>query len=458
MDENETIIKFKTTSDTSGGERVEKQQNRIIAKSKEMGEASRASGNASASAMDKFRGTMGKITATFGAITAAASSFVTVWRHLKDVAEAVQAEIEKTKASALAASLAEARREFEQIKNHASEYAQSMALADQKQQGLLENSRGLRDAELKLAEARELAAIDPKDKDRDIKIQSIQQRYSSQRGTNAATDQLEDIANKRKANQSAITSNALTIADLEAAAADLAGQEQNVRQRAQAAGNKSVSILKEKNWMGLEGRTVLGFGRGEESIKYAQRSEELNRTADEIRKEREAISEHIEGLKRANEALQQENDLLAGKEKIITVNRAADAVTEGTAAAATNAEQTKRAEQRATAEGKRQKLIGDISSGASQAERLRAQIAFHERRYGVAVDAQAQAGLAENIARGDTSAAGREGLKSAQNAKYQADRTVAQIAAVINELTAKLKAVEDGLKRDRSRLATAKEE
>ena len=61
MAENETIIKIKTTSDTSGGERVEKQQNRIIAKSKEMGEASRASSNASASAMDKFRGTMGKI-------------------------------------------------------------------------------------------------------------------------------------------------------------------------------------------------------------------------------------------------------------------------------------------------------------------------------------------------------------------------------------------------------------
>lgn len=92
------------------------------------------------------------------------------------------------------------------------------------------------------------------------------------------------------------------------------------------------------------------------------------------------------------------------------------------------------------------------------AANLRRQIAFHQRRYGAAVDVQSQAAFEENIARGDKSASGSAGLRAAQDAKYQADRTVAQITSVLGELTAKLKAVEDGLKRDRSRLASAKED
>ena len=458
MSEHDTNIRIKTTADISGVEQTERAQDRLIAKTKDVGKASDEAGKKSVSAMEAFKGAVGKVQGALGAISFATAGWIAAWKSIKAEAESTRAAIEKMRADAFAHNLALAKADFEALKKNAAEMADKMAAAEKVQRGMLDNARGLRDAQLKVAEANEIAGVGQNDPDRDLKIQRIQQKYSSMRNTNSSSDKLEDIALRRKSNASTIAANEASIAGLEEQAADLADNEANLRSRAQAAALSGKRTITEKNWMGLSGRNWLGFSRGGESLEMTRKSEELMGSADAVKAEREAIQEHIRQLKRANEALKAENDVLDGQREVVATNRQAEAITEGAAAAATSAEQAKRNDRRAAAAAERERLTGSITSGESMAANLRRQIAFHERRYGAAVDVQSQAAFEENIARGDKSASGSAGLRAAQDAKYQADRTVAQITSVLGELTAKLKAVEDGLKRDRSRLASAKED
>lgn len=454
MSDYDTNIRIGMTADLSGGVQTEKQYDRLKDKAKDLEKANREAGEKGRSAMERFRGSMGKLMGVFGALSGAAAGFVSIYKTITAQAEATRNAIEKTKADALARSLQMASKEFADLKKSAAEYAEKMADAEKAQQGALANARALRDAQLKLAEANEIAAIGNDDKDRGLKIQRIQQKYGSLRGGNAASDQLEDIQLKRKANAGTIAANAQTIAELESQAAELADDEFGLRRRAQASFSTAMGILRKKNWMGMEGRNFLGMSNGKKALAAANKSEELSAAADAVKKDREDILESVRKLKRANAALAAENDALDGQRQVVETNRAAEQITERTSGETTAHALAERTEKREEAEAKRKQLTEDISSGESKAASLRRQIAFHQRRYAAAEDAQSRAGFA--LATADTK--DEAALQGAQNAKYQADRTVAEFNRVLSELTAKLRAVEEGLKRDRSRLASAKEE
>lgn len=460
MAADDTTIRIKTTADVSGAVQTQREFDRVSAKAREMGKANADAAAKSTSAINGIQGAIGKVHAAlsgFG-LVGIVMQIASVFKAMRAEADDTAAAIEKAKAESLARSLKEARKEFEEVKRLASEFAERMADADKVQQGILANTRGMRDANLSLAEAREIASIGNDDRDRDLKIRQINQRYAAMRGGNSAMDQLEDIRLKRQRNAEMMSGNSGRIAELEAQSSDLLAEESSLRKSAQDFGSKANGILTRRNWMGLAGRNWAGLSNGEDALKAANKSLELSGNADAVSDERKAIEEHIRQLKRANAALAAENEALEGQRDVVATRRAAEKVAEDTSARDVAQAIGSRASKRDKAAAERERLTASVTSGESMSANLRRQIAFHQSRYGAAVDTQARAGLDESIARGDKSAADNSGLKAAQEAKYQADRTVAQIAATINELTAKLKAVEAGLKRDRSRLASAKEE
>lgn len=195
----DTTIKVGLDADLSGGVQTEKQLDRLKKKSRELGKDGEAAG--------------AQMTAAFGKVSRAAQMFQKVLTGfgIAGAFAGVVAALDKIKesfggakreAEALAKAQAQAahKKDIEELAKSYKELGEAIqesAAAAQHANEMLDinvkNSRELEDAQLALAEQKELAGVDSSDPAAAEKKAAIQARYAARRGETAAQRQKDDV-------------------------------------------------------------------------------------------------------------------------------------------------------------------------------------------------------------------------------------------------------------------------
>lgn len=195
----DTTIKVGLDADLSGGVQTEKQLDRLKKKAAEMGKAGAASGETMTAAFGKVSraagmfqkvltglGIAGAFAGVVATIEKIRESFGGAKKEAEAFAKAKDAAAHKKAIDDLAASYKALREEI-QASAEAAQHANEMLDINVK------NARDLEDAQLALAEQRELAGVDASDPAAAEKKAAIQARYAARRGETAAQRQKDDI-------------------------------------------------------------------------------------------------------------------------------------------------------------------------------------------------------------------------------------------------------------------------
>lgn len=200
MADNESIVKLKLDADLTGGLQTEKQYDRLKAKAAQLGKDSSASVGKVTSAFGRLRGAMwlvknvlagfgvvGVFTALAAAVGKVKDSFGAAKKEAEELAKEKDKAAHKEAVEALAKS-------YETLGESMRKASEAMQRANEVQDIATKNARALQDAELDLAEQKELAAVDANDPAVSEKRAAISARYAEQRGRLASTRSREDVA------------------------------------------------------------------------------------------------------------------------------------------------------------------------------------------------------------------------------------------------------------------------
>jgi len=196
----DTTIKLGMEADLSGGVQTEKQLEKVRAQSKKLEQESKSGGASIEQAFGKATRAVGffrKALAGFG-VLASITGLVAAIEKIKDSFKRAKSEADE---------FAKAKEEIErreEIDKLAKSYdalgraigkaAEQLSRSNEIQDIATKNARALEDAQLDLAEQKELAAVDAANPAAGEIRATISARYAVQRGERAATRSREDIA------------------------------------------------------------------------------------------------------------------------------------------------------------------------------------------------------------------------------------------------------------------------
>ena len=199
MADTTSSVKVSLDADLTGGMQTEQQLDKIKKKSRELGSDGAAAGNRMSDAFGKVSraagmfqkvltgmGIAGAFAGAVAAIEKIRESFGGAKKEAEAFAKAKDAAAHKKEIDDLAASyksLGEAIQASAEATRHANEMLDLN----------VKNARDLEDAQLTLAEQRELAGVDASDPAAAEKKAAIQARYAARRGETAAQRQKDDI-------------------------------------------------------------------------------------------------------------------------------------------------------------------------------------------------------------------------------------------------------------------------
>lgn len=202
-DKYDTTIKLGLDSDLSGGVQTEKQLEKVRAQAKKLEQDSKSGGASIEQAFGKatravgfFRkalglfGAVAAINAVIAAIGKVKESFGDAKKEAEKFADAREMAGLKTGIEALAKS-------YEALGRAIVDASEKLKRANELQDIATKNARALEDAQMDLAEQKELSAIDANDPAAAEKRAAISARYAARRGVLASSRSREDIDAER---------------------------------------------------------------------------------------------------------------------------------------------------------------------------------------------------------------------------------------------------------------------
>lgn len=196
---NDTTIRIGLDADLSGGVQTEKQLDNLKHKAAQLGKDGSASVGKVTGAVGGLQkacgllrnvltgfGVAGAIMGLFGAIEKVRTSFGAAKKEAEKLAKAKEEAERKEAVEALAKS-------YEELGKSIGKATEAAQRANEVQDIATKNARALQDAELDLAEQKELAAVDANDPAVSEKRAAISARYAEQRGRLASTRSREDV-------------------------------------------------------------------------------------------------------------------------------------------------------------------------------------------------------------------------------------------------------------------------
>ena len=197
---NDTTIRIGLDADLSGGVQTEKQLDNLKHKAAQLGKDGSASVGKVTGAVGGLQkacgllrnvltgfGVAGAIMGLFGAIEKVRTSFGAAKKEAEKLARAREEAERKETVEALAKS-------YEELGKSIGKVTEAAQRANEVQDIATKNARALQDAELDLAEQKELAAVDANDPAVSEKRAAISARYAEQRSRLASTRSREDVA------------------------------------------------------------------------------------------------------------------------------------------------------------------------------------------------------------------------------------------------------------------------
>ena len=484
----DTIITIRTEADTSGAEKAEKAHGRVADAARRSGAETAKSAQTAGDAINKAAGAVGKLRAVLTGL-GVAGVLTALIGSIKTVAESfgkARAEAEKY---AKAQKEAARDREVDALAESYARLAKAIgdaASASERQNALLEKSvaarRELEDAQDRAAEQQELAAIDPDDPAAAEKRAAIRAKYAGRASVRAANRGGQDIQRRAAALESqatglfeGATKNRFS-ANEDQAMIDRLEQERKAALARSVSENgsdattsfsmfgKNLKDILTLNWGGV-GDSHTEAGDAERAAEL-QRAEKLQGQIDALKKARDAKLQsaadmeaqgrqkkdeqgvELKRLEAAGLNLQAAgtaartqtsaaNDALAAKEERMAADRALVAGAPG-----------RLADMRARLAGYRGQIAAaedDASRQALEAAQAQSQLdAFNAsvgtRRTGVAKE---RAGLQANLDKETEEA--RQAAASAASLK-------SNLADLISQLTAEIRALEGEVKAAKSRM------
>jgi len=197
---NDTTIRIGLDADLSGGVQTEKQLDNLKHKAAQLGKDGSASVGKVTGAVGGLQkacgllrnvltgfGAVGAIMGLFGAVEKVRKSFGAAKKEAESLTKAREEAERKEAVEALAKS-------YEDLGKSIGKVTEAAQRANEVQDIATKNARALQDAELDLAEQKELAAVDADDPAVSEKRAAISARYAEQRGRLASTRSREDVA------------------------------------------------------------------------------------------------------------------------------------------------------------------------------------------------------------------------------------------------------------------------
>lgn len=483
MAERDTIIRIGMDADLSGGIQTEKQLDALTAKAKQLGKESENSAGKASSAFGSLGKTIGRtrqLLSGFG-VVAGVTALIGAINKVKDSFAAAKKE-----ADALAAAKAKAEHK-EAVDALAKSYvalgeaAKNAAAALQHQNELLDisvkNARDLEDAQLNLAEQKELAAVDGNDLAASEARAQISARYAQRRGALAASRGKEDVAYQRQRLQGEADAKRRDAAGIEGTIANDDRVIAEARRRLADAQTRSVSEndadatgvmagwgnnLKNiftGNWGKVgDSRTVEGDA---ERAKAKAEVEELEAEIKQLQEQKAAKLKEAERLRQEAARAEEKKDALGGQIAVSDVRReTADVAGQAGVAAADRAREKKEAQiardEKTVREG--QSRIAELGS-AMDSEKARAQAAAdaYAREGADVVAAQGRYDMltANGGSRKERSAALAALQKEqaeAKEAKFEMEKVAAEVATTLKAIKEQINALKSAVKSANSRL------
>ena len=203
MADRDTTIKLGLDADISGGVQTEKQLEKVRAQAKKLEQDSKSGGASleqsfgkATKAVGLFRkalglfGAVAAINAVVSAIGKVRESFGNAKKEAEEFADAREMAGLKSGIEALAKS-------YEALGRAIGEASEKLNRANELQDIATKNARALEDAQMDLAEQKELAAVDASDPAAAEKRAAISARYAARRGVLATSRSREDIDAER---------------------------------------------------------------------------------------------------------------------------------------------------------------------------------------------------------------------------------------------------------------------
>ena len=402
MAEYDTTIRIGTQADLSGGVQTEKQYDRLIAKAKELGKQGTASGKqveSSLGGVSRVAGLLRKALGGFGAVALITGLVGAIEKVRKSFGEA-KSELDKLAAAKAKAEHKEAVEALAKSYGALGEAAKKATDALQHQNEMLDisvkNARDLEDAQLNLAEQKELAAIDDSDLAAGEKRAQISARYAQRRGALAASRGKEDVVYQRQKLQEEADLKRSQAAGIEGAAGATDNVIAEARRRLADAQTRAYAENDEDatSWYSAWGQNIRNIATGNwgrvgdnrtaaGDAKRAEAKAEVEELEAEIKRlqeQKESKLKEAENLRREAERAEEKRNAIGGQIAVADVRRQAADVSGRASVVAAD-----------TALGKKEAQIArdanTIAAGPGRIAAIKAKIAAAEQQKQAAVDA-----------------------------------------------------------------------
>ncbi len=324
----DTKITIGMESDLSGGVQTEKQLDQLKRKAREfgkegesaLGQVQQAAGKLQKgigflrSALTGF-GAVGAIMGLIAAIGKIKDAFAGAKKQAEELAKAKEIDKHKKAVEDLAKS-------YEELEKATQKAAAAIQHANAMQDIATNNARALEDAQMNLAEQKELSAVDASDPAAAEKRAEISARYAARRGLLTTSREREDIDTKRNRLAKAAGAKRKEANQLEAATADDDQLIASTKERRRLAFNKSVELNYEdrtgawENGFGIVGDVFTRWGSrfGDQKTsagdaireKAAEDFKKLDAELERLEKEKKARLERVAKLRTEAQQLDEE--------------------------------------------------------------------------------------------------------------------------------------------------------
>ena len=402
MAEYDTTIRIGTQADLSGGVQTEKQYDRLIAKAKELGKQGTASGKqveASLGGVSRAAGLLRKVIGGFGAVGLLTGLVGAIEKVKKSFGEA------KKEADALAAAKSKAEhkdavealgKSYEKLAEAARTASEALRHNNEMLDISVKNARDLEDAQLNLAEQKELAAIDDSDPAAGEMRAQISARYAQRRGALAASRGKEDVVYQRQKLQEEADLKRSQAVGIEGAAGETDKLIAAAKGRLSAAETRAYEENDEDatSWYSAWGQNIKNIVTGNWGKVGDNRTAEGNAVRDKAKAEAEELEAEIklleeqkaaklkeaERLRKEADRAEEKKKALGGQIAVADVRRQAADVSGRASVVAAD-----------TALGKKEAQIARdediIAAGPGRIAAIKAKIAAAEQQKQAAVDA-----------------------------------------------------------------------
>lgn len=483
MAEYDTTIRIGTQADLSGGVQTEKQYDRLIAKAKELGKQGTASGKqveASLGGVSRAAGLLRKVIGGFGAVGLLTGLVGAIEKVKKSFGESKK-ELDELAAAASKTEHKKAVDELGRSYEALGEAAKNAAAGLQHENEMLDisvkNARDLEDAQLNLAEQKELAAIDDSDPAAGEMRAQISARYAQRRGALAASRGKEDIVYQRQKLQEEADLKRSQAVGIEGAAGETDKLIAAAKGRLSAATTRAYEENDEDatSWYSAWGQNIKNIVTGNWGKVGDNRTAEGNAVRDKAKAEAEELEAEIkqleeqkaaklkeaERLRKEADRAEEKKNALGGQIAVADVRRqAADVSGRASVVAADTAREKKEAQiakdEKTVAEG-RDKIAQLRSVQEFEESRAKAYADSYAKEQGDVIAAQGRYDMlvANGGSRKERSAALaalQKEQEEANEAKFEMEKVASQVATTIKAIKEQINALSRAMKQAESRL------